>query len=458
MSLTEALSAAQQDESQMLQRLFDLLRIPSVSTVLAARPEVYRAADWVGACLHEIGLEHVQRLETDRNPIVYADWLHAPGQPTVLCYGHYDVQPAEPLDLWRTPPFEPTVVGDNLYARGAADDKGQFIIHLAAIRAILRADGRLPINVKFLIEGEEEIGSPSLDATLNTHPDLFQADTCLISDSHMLAPDCPVIITSVRGLMAVHVEVTGPDKDLHSGTFGGAVHNPLQALCAILARLHDAEGRVAAPHFYDRVRPLTAQDRAALAQVPFSRATWLNEAGNPPGDWGEPGYTIHERTTSRPTLEINGLAGGFAGDGLKTVLPSRAVAKISCRLVADQDPEEIRQLLTETILALAPPTVHVEVTPIQSGPGATVNLDHPAIQVASAAYQAVYGTAPLFVREGGSIPIVALLQNKLAMPSLMMGFGLPDDGLHSPNEKMSLAQIRRGVATIVHFLYGMARP
>ncbi|MFZ1402975.1 MAG: dipeptidase [Anaerolineae bacterium] len=457
MALTDALSAAQQYEPQLFHDLLELLRIPSVSTVLAAQSEVQRAADWVNTYLQEIGLEHVQTLETDRNPIVYADWLHAPGQPTVLCYGHYDVQPADPLELWRTPPFEPTIDGDNVYARGAADDKGQFIIHLAAIRAILQADGRLPVNVKFLIEGEEEIGSPSLDAVLDTYHDLFQADACLISDSHMLAPDCPVIITSVRGLVAVHVEVTGPGRDLHSGTFGGAVHNPLQALCTILARLHDADGRVAVPHFYDRVRPLTEHDRAALAQIPFTRAAWLADAGNPPDDWGEPEYTISERTSSRPTLEINGLAGGFAGDGLKTVLPSRAIAKISCRLVADQDTEEIRSLLSATIHALAPPTVRVEIKPIQSGPGATVNLDHPAIQIASAAYAAVYGVAPLFVREGGSIPIVALLQNKFNMPSLLMGFGLPDDGLHSPNEKMSLAQIRRGVATIVHFFYGMAR-
>jgi len=455
MPITEALAVAQQREPQRLVRVQELLRIPSISTVMAAKPDVERAAAWVSAYLQEIGLEHAHVLETSRNPVVYADWLHAPGQPTVLCYGHYDVQPADPVELWRTPPFEPTIHGDNLIARGAADDKGQLIIHLAAVEAMLKADGRLPVNVKFIIEGEEEIGSPSLDALFDAHHDRFQADVCLISDSHMLAPDCPVIITSVRGLMALHIEVTGPHKDLHSGIFGGAVQNPIQALSTMLAQLHDADGHVTVPHFYDRVRPLTDEDRAALAQLPFDRTAWLVEAGQPPTDWGEPGYTIVERTTSRPTLEINGFAGGFTGDGIKTVLPSRAVAKISCRLVADQDPEEIRSLLSAYLQSLAPPAVRVTIQPIQSGPGASVNRDHPAMKVASAAYQAVYGVEPLFIREGGSIPIVALLQKKFGMASLMMGFGLPDDGLHSPNEKMSLSQISRGVATILHFFYGL---
>ena len=456
MTLANAVATARQNEPEFLARLQELLRIPSISTVLAARSDVQRAADWVSAYLREIGLEHVEALETNRNPVVYADWLHAPGQPTVLCYGHYDVQPADPEEQWLTPPFEPTIKGDDMVARGAADDKGQFMIHLAAMRAMLQTDGRLPVNVKFLIEGEEEIGSPSLDALLPLHHERFQADVCLISDSHMLAPDCPVIITSVRGLMALHVEVTGPGKDLHSGMYGGAVQNPIQALSTMLAQLHDANGRVTVPHFYDRVRPLTDEDRVALAQIPFDRAAWLAEAGQPPQDWGEPGYTIIERTTSRPTLEINGFAGGFTGDGIKTVLPSRAVAKISCRLVADQNPEEIRSLLSAYLRALAPPTVHLEIKPIQSGPGATVNLDHPAMRVASAAYQAVYGVKPLFIREGGSIPIVALLQNQFGMVSLLMGFGLPDDGLHSPNEKMNLTQIQRGVGTILNFFYGLA--
>lgn len=437
--------------------LIEFLRIPSISTLPEHRPDMQRAAEWLAERLRGLGLEQVAIYPTAGQPVVYGEWLQAgPEAPTVLVYGHYDVQPVDPPDLWKTPPFEPTIVGDNLYARGAADDKGQLFIHLAAARALMQSTGRLPVNVKYLFEGEEEIGSAHLEEFVREHADLLTADVAAISDSHILDPDQPAIVYGLRGLAYIEVHVSGPARDLHSGTYGGAVHNPIQALCELIASLHDDQGHITVPGFYDRVRPLEPDERAELARTPFSLERWLEETGVPE-PYGEPEYTIVERTSARPTLEINGIWGGFTGPGAKTVIPAEAHAKISMRLVPDQDPREVADLVAAHLKAIAPPTVRVEVTELVHGDAAMVPRDIPAMQSARAAYRAAFGADPVFMRAGGSIPVVATLQKVLGIPTVMLGFGLPDDNLHSPNEKFSLQNFRRGVQTVIHFLTELGR-
>ncbi|HYN87993.1 MAG TPA: dipeptidase, partial [Ardenticatenaceae bacterium] len=394
--------------------------------------------------------------DTIGHPMVVGRYAGAgAAAPHVLFYGHYDVQPVDPIELWKSPPFEPTIVGDNLYARGSADDKGQLFIHLAAAEALFQGTGSLPVNVKYLFEGEEEIGSEHLEPFIREHAELLAADVALISDSHILAPDLPAIVYGLRGLSYVEVHVYGPNRDLHSGIYGGAVHNPIQALCELIAGLHDAEGHITIPGFYDEVRPLDPDERRELARVPFSEEQWLEEAGVP-APYGEPEYTIVERTSARPTLEINGIWGGFTGTGAKTVLPAEAHAKISMRLVPDQEPLEIAALIAEHLRSIAPPTVRVEVTPLHHGHGAIIPRDIPAMEAARAAYRAAFGVDPVFMREGGSIPVVATFQKVLGIPSIMLGFGLPDDNLHSPNEKFTLEMFHKGVQTVIHFLNNLA--
>ena len=446
-------------KARQLDELIAWLRIPSISTLSAHKPDVLAAAQWLIANLQQSGLEHVTLIETAGHPMVYADWLHAGAdKPTVLIYGHYDVQPVDPLDLWQTPPFEPTIRtgrhGDDLFARGASDDKGQTFIHVKAVEALLQATGTLPVNVKFLIEGEEEVGSSAISAYVPAHTAQLAADLCLISDTGMLAPDIPVITYGLRGGWFCEITVTGPAHDLHSGMYGGATHNPNQALCELLAALHDAEGRVTVPGFYDRVQELSPTERALLAQLPYGEAQLLADNGAPAA-YGEAAYSVVERIGARPTLEINGMWGGFTGEGSKTVIPSQAHAKISCRLVPDQDPVEIAQLIEAHLQRLAPPTIKVEVRGRAGGRAYVAPIDSPEIQLAAAAYTQVFGVAPLYKREGGGIPIVPKFQAALNVPVVLMGFGLPDDNLHAPNEKFHLPNFYRGIQTSIAFLQGL---
>ena len=440
------------NQNRFLAELLDLLRIPSISTQPEHRPDVERAATWLRDQLLAAGFPRADVLPTSGHPVVYAEWLPAgPHAPTILVYGHYDVQPPDPLDEWRTPPFEPTIVGDDLFARGASDDKGQLYTHLKAIEAFQATAGAPPVNVKCIFEGEEEIGSPNLEPFVRQHAGLLAADVAVISDADILSKDLPSIVYALRGMAYVEVKVTGPDHDLHSGIYGGAVLNPINALCAMIARLHDAPGHVAIPGFYDQVRDLDPDERAELARIPFDRAAWLREAGVET-DWGEPDYTIVERTTARPTLDVNGIWGGYTQPGAKTVLPGRACAKISMRLVPDQEPVQIVQLLRDYLAHIAPPAVTVQVRDLHSGRPAIVRRDSPAMQAACRAYAEVFGQEPVFVRSGGSIPVVATFQQVLGIETILMGFGLPDDRLHSPNEKLHLPNFYKGIETLIHFL------
>ncbi|NJL95317.1 MAG: dipeptidase [Anaerolineae bacterium] len=444
---------AEAHAQDFVEQLKEWLRIPSISTQSELKPELERAAFWLRDHCLSIGLTRAEVFPTPRHPVVYAEWLGAgPNAPTVLVYGHYDVQPVDdPYREWKSDPFEPVEREGHLYGRGATDDKGQTFIHLKAFEAHFRATGSFPVNVKFLVEGEEESGSESLPAFIQANVDLLRADVLVISDSHIISTEQPSLVYGLRGIFTAEVEVFGPRGDLHSGSYGGTVHNPVQALVEILAQLHDAQGRVTVPGFYDDVLPLLAEDRRALAQSPMDEARLVKETGVP-RPWGEPDYSIAERIGARPTLELNGIVGGWIGEGSKTVIPARALAKISCRLVPNQDPNQIFALLQQGIAALTPPTVRSEVRMIHAGgPAAMVPIDAKPIQAAVEAYEAVFGTRPLFLREGGSIPIVAGLQGALDVPVVLMGFGLPDDNLHAPNEKFTLAMFHKGIQTMLHF-------
>ena len=438
-----------------LEQLLDVLRIPSVSTLPEHADDIRQAAEWIAAYAREIGLENVELIETERHPVVYADWLHAEGQPTVLVYGHYDVQPPDPLEEWETPPFEPTVREGKLFARGSSDDKGQVFAQLKAVEAYLKSEGSLPVNVKLCIEGEEEIGSQHLPDTLQAHHERFTADMCVISDSQMQAPDRPTIVYGLRGMVYGEIEVTGPSHDLHSGAYGGAVHNPMQAMCEILASLHDADGRVAIPGFYDDVRALGDDERAEVAETGVAESSVLSESGAP-ALWGEPDCRVAERLGARPTLEIHGIRGGFTGDGAKTVIPAKALAKVSMRLAAHQRADEIAELFQRHVESLAPETVHVRAHAFFKADPALVERDHPVMEAAAGAYQSSFGARPVFTLEGGTIPVVSTLQRQYEIPVVLMGFGLPDDRLHSPNEKFDLRQLERGVECAIHFLSNVA--
>ena len=438
-------SYLQSAQRGQLEELCDWLRIPSISTLPQHKEDVERAADWLAQKMKSAGLQNVETVPTDGHPIVYGDWLNAgKGAPTVLIYGHYDVQPVDPLELWSSPPFEPSVRGDDLFARGASDDKGQLFAHVAAVEAVLATSGALPVNVKFLVEGEEEVGSQGLAEYLPSETEKLAADVCLISDTHILSPELPLIIYGLRGIWAGEISVRGPAQDLHSGMFGGAVHNPNQALSTLLAALHDKSGRVAVPGFYDDVQALTPSERTALAQVPYGDAELLQETGAPAA-WGEAGYTVTERIGARPTLEINGMWGGFIDEGFKTVIPAEARAKVSCRLVPDQDSSAIGAMIERYLQQIAPQTVDVSVDTLQHAPATVVPLDVSEMQAAARAYHRVFGAEPVFSREGGSIPIATVVQESLGIPILFMGFGLPDDNLHAPNEKLHLPNFYRGI-------------
>jgi acetylornithine deacetylase/succinyl-diaminopimelate desuccinylase-like protein len=454
----ETLDYARAHREQFLAELRTFLSIPSVSTQAQHQPDVARAAGWLRDQLLAAGFPEAQVMPTLKHPVVYAEWLAAgPTAPTVLIYGHYDVQPPDPLDEWRTPPFEPTLVGEDIFARGAADDKGQLYAHVKAVQSFHQTVGKPPVNIKCIFEGEEEMGSPSLDPFIREHNELLAADVAVISDSHILGKDLPSIVYGLRGLAYVEVEVSGPAHDVHSGIYGGAVHNPINALCAMIASLHDEHGRITIPGFYDQVRELEPEERAELSRVPFDHKAWLEQTGAPI-DWGEPDYTIVERTTARPTLDVNGMWGGYIEPGAKTVLPGKAHAKISMRLVPDQDPAAISRLIAEHLKAIAPPTVRVQVQELHQGKGAIVRRDSVWMQAACKAYAAAFGREPVFERGGGSIPVVATFQDVLGIETILMGFGLPDDNLHAPNEKFHLPNFYRGIETAIHFMDYLGSP
>ncbi|GAB4478593.1 MAG: dipeptidase [Anaerolineae bacterium] len=449
-----ALAHARSSREAYLAQLLDFLRIPSISTLPEHKPDIERAADWLVAEMQRIGLANVSTYPTEGHPIVYGEWLGAGASaPTVLVYGHYDVQPVDPLDLWTSPPFDPQIRDGEVYARGASDDKGQMFLHLKAVESMLAADGALPVNVKFLFEGEEETGSTHLTPFVLAHKDLLAADSVLISDSRILGPEQPSIVYALRGLCYMEIKVRGPKRDLHSGSYGGSVYNPAQLVADIIAALHDRNGTIQIPGFYDRVRPLTSEERAALARVPYTVEMWADETGLK-YPWGEQEYTLLERIGARPTCEVNGIYGGFQGQGGKTVIPAEAGAKISMRLVADQDPDEIARLFTEFVKGFIPPDYQLEVLYHGGGFPAITPIDSAEMQAAARAFEATWGVPPVFTREGGSIPITAVFQNDLGAPVVLMGFGL-DDNIHSPNEHFRLENFYRGIDTVIHYYHNL---
>ncbi|MEO7457039.1 MAG: dipeptidase [Gemmatimonadaceae bacterium] len=434
-------------EARMERELFDYLRIPSVSARSEHDADTARAAEWTAQSLRDAGLTATVH-PTKGHPVVVGEWRSAPaGAPTVLVYGHYDVQPAEPLDLWTSPPFEPSVRDGRVYARGSVDDKGQLFLHVKALEAHLKTRGRLPVNIIVLAEGEEEVGSVHLAEFIEAHKAELECDSVVISDSAMFAPGLPSILSSLRGLAYFEINVTGPAQDLHSGSYGGAVVNPAMALAKILATLHDADGRITIPGFYDAVRDWPAGVIAQMKTLPFSDETFRAEAGSP-ALGGENGYTVLERLWTRPTCEVNGLLSGYTGEGAKTVLPSKAMAKVSCRLVPDQDPAEIERLMAAHVAKVAPAGVTVEVTHLHGGRPWRADLEGPLFDAARRALGAAFGREPVITGEGGSIPVVGDFGRILGAPVLLVGFGLPGENAHAPDEWMSLENFTKGMRAI----------
>ncbi|GAB3565138.1 dipeptidase [Spirosoma luteolum] len=442
------------NKQRFLGELLELLRIPSVSADSAFSGDVRRAAEFVRDKLSAAGLDKAQLFETAGHPIVYAEKIVDPARPTVLVYGHYDVQPADPYELWHTPPFEPTIRNERIYARGACDDKGQFYMHVKAIEMMLATDG-LPCNVKVMIEGEEEVGSDHLGTFVAEHRAMLKADVILISDTSIISNETPSLETGLRGLSYVEVEVTGPNRDLHSGVYGGGVLNPVNALCAMIASLHDEQGRITIPGFYDSVADLSDAERAELAKAPFSLDDYKQDLGIADVA-GEAGYSTNERTSIRPTLDVNGIWGGYIGEGAKTVLPSKASAKISMRLVPNQTPDEITALFSNHFKSIAPAGVTVEVRPHHGGFPYVTPVDSVEFEAASKAFEDAWGKKPIPTRGGGSIPIVALFEKELGIKSILMGFGLDSDALHSPNESYGLFNYYKGIETIPYFFRNYA--
>ena len=440
-----------QNEARFLEELKDFLRIPSISTLPEHAKDTHRAAEFVAEKLKDAGLENIELIETDRHPLVYADWLHAPGRPTVLCYGHFDVQPPDPLELWETPPFEPSERNGNLYARGSADDKGQMYSHIKAVETLRAVNGTLPVNLKFLLEGEEEVGGISIAEYVAKNAAKLKADVALVSDTEMYAPGLPTLNVGLRGLVYMEIEARGPARDLHSGLYGGVAPNAVFGLVELLSKMKDAGGRIQIPGIYDDVEPPSADEKASWQHLPFDEKEYLeNEVGSSELT-GEAGYSVFERTWARPTLEVHGIGGGFTGAGSKTVIPAKAVAKVSIRLVPRQDPNKVMKSVEQFVKDNAPRGVRFEVRVLGAGPGLMVNTDNRAIQVAAKAFSDIYGKQTVFTRSGGSIPIVGDFATHVGIPTILMGFGLPDDGLHSPNEKYSIRNYYDGIRTIAHF-------
>ncbi|WP_079912621.1 dipeptidase [Paenibacillus sp. 32352] len=433
-----------------LEEIKEFVRIPSISASTEHKPDMIRAAEWLAEALRKAGLEHVEVLSTAGHPVVYADWLHAPGQPTALIYGHYDVQPADPLDQWDTPPFEPVIRDGKLYGRGATDDKAQLYTHVKTVEAYLQTIGKLPVNVKFCIEGEEEIASPSLPAFLEQQAERLQADAIVISDGPMHDVGIPSICYGLRGLCGFQIDIQGPKNDLHSGLYGGGVANPATALVQLLSSMRSENGHIAIEGFYDGVNELSDTERAAFRELHFDDAKQANELAVPELT-GEEGYSFLERTTARPTLEINGIYGGYQGEGLKPIVPSTASAKISCRLVDNQEPDQVMKRIEAHIEKYKPAGVTVKVQQTHRGKPFYISPEHPYIQAAARAYEDGFGKTPVYIRSGGSIPIVEVFSKVLGAPVVMMDFGLPGENMHGPNEHFHLENFDKGIATLCRY-------
>jgi len=443
---------AQSQQKRFLEELKSLLRIPSISTLPEHAGDVRRAAESLAQEMKRIGLEHVQVIETKGHPLVYGDWLHAAGKPTCLTYGHYDVQPADPLDEWQSPPFEPAERNGNLYARGAVDDKGQMYMHLKALESLFATSGgKLPVNVRVLLEGEEEVGGEAIAQFVREHPEQLKADFALVSDTEMFAPGLPTLCVGLRGMIYTELQAVGAKSDLHSGVYGGAAPNPFVALAQVIAALKDREGKILIPGFYDKVAAPSADELKAWKSLPFSEQEYLAEVGSRELT-GEPGFGVLERLWVRPTMDVHGMPGGFIGAGAKTVIPAKATAKISFRLVPEMEPHAIFALYKSYVEKIAPAGVDLDVRLIHAGDPCLISVNNPFIQAATRALREVWGKETVFIRSGGSIPIVGDFALHLGLPSVMMGFGLPDDNLHAPNEKFNLKNFELGIESIIRFL------
>jgi acetylornithine deacetylase/succinyl-diaminopimelate desuccinylase-like protein len=451
----KALEYAHNHPSDFLDTYREILAIPSISTDPTKVPELLQAANWMAAQLRALGMNNVQLFPTAKHPIVYGEWKEATGQPTILIYGHYDVQPVDPLELWKTDPFEPTIVGENIIARGASDMKGQAVVTLKAVESLVK-NGEMPVNIKWLFEGEEEIGSPDLGDFITQRKDKLASDLAVNPDSGMIGKEFPTITYALRGLAYFELRVYGPSQDLHSGMFGGAIHNPATALAELIAGMHDQRGRVTLPEFYDKVHEPSPEERQEIARLPMDDEHFLEQTGVP-ALYGEEGFTTNERTGIRPTLDVNGLLSGFTGEGSKTIIPAWAMAKISCRLVPDQEPEEVHQQLVRYLEEHAPQDIRWELEEMASGPASISDRNNFGVQAMSRALEAVWGKRPYFRREGGSIPVVAQMQRLLGIESVIAGFGLPDDNVHSPNEKQHLPTWYRGIDTYIHFFINLRK-
>src|SRR5688572_138112 len=437
------------NRDRYIEELKQYLAIPSISALPQHSEDVKRAAEWTADALRAAGMQNVRLIDTPGNPVVYGDWLNAPGKPTILYYGHYDVQPVDPVDLWTTPPFEATVRDGEIYARGAADDKGQVFMHIKAIEAFIKKTGGLPVNMKVLIEGEEEVGSVHLDTFIQARKADLAADVVVISDSPMFDRGVPSICYGLRGLAYFQLDIRGTRSDLHSGSFGGAVANPAFVLAQVLAQMKDRGGRIRIPGFYDDVRPLSDEERAEWKKLPFNETRYRKELGAP-RLFGESGYTTLERVWARPTFEVNGLLSGFTGDGAKTVLPAVSMAKVSMRLVPDQDPDTIADLFERFVKKICPATVELSVTRMHGGKPWMTEFDNKYVRAAGRAIEAGFGRAPVFNREGGSIPVVSTFQTELGVPSVLFGVGLPDENAHAPDEKLDLGNFHNGILASAH--------
>jgi acetylornithine deacetylase/succinyl-diaminopimelate desuccinylase-like protein len=442
----------QEHKSEFLEGLKTFLRIPSISTLSEHKDDIRRAAEFARDELRAAGMNNAELIEGEGNPLVYAEWLGAPGKPTILFYGHYDVQPPDPLDEWKSPPFEPEVRGDNIYARGSADDKGQVYIQIKAVEGLMKTHGKLPVNVKFLLEGEEETGGEHIEAYVKTRPPKLKADAAVVCDTEMFAPELPTICVGLRGMVYYELIVQGADHDLHSGIYGGAAPNPIMAIAEILTALKDREGHIKIPGFYERVVPPSQKERDAWARLPFDEKEYTEKEMGARELVGEPGIHVIERTWARPTLEVHGIRGGFTGEGAKTVIPARAVAKVSTRLVADQTVEDAVKQTKAAVAAVCPKGVTAELKQLHAGEPSLTNPDNPFIHAAADALKETFGKETVYIRSGGSIPIVGVFDRYLGIPSVMMGFGLPDDNLHAPNEKFYLPNFYRGIEAIARYL------
>lgn len=450
--MSQAVSFARANQARFLEELKNLLRIPSISTLPEHRGDVRQAAEVLSGELRRIGLENVQLIETEGHPLVYADWLHAPGKPTCLCYGHYDVQPPDPLEEWVSPPFEPTERNGNLYARGAVDDKGQMYMHVKALESLLSAHhGMLPLNIRVILEGEEEVGGEGIARFVREHPERLKADFALVSDTEMFAADLPTLCVGLRGMIYTEIEARGAAIDLHSGMFGGAAPNPFMALCRILAQLKDENGHIRIPGFYDAVQPASPEELKAWRSLPFSEEEFRTKEMRGSALTGERHFSVLERLWARPTLEIHGMPGGFVGAGAKTVIPAKALAKVSMRLVPDMEPQATFELYKRFVESLCPQGITLDVRLIHSGDPIVIGVDNRFVRAATEAMREVFGKPTVFVRSGGSIPIVGDFERSLKIPTVMMGFGLPDDNLHAPNEKFHIANFHRGIESLIFF-------